>query len=134
MKWDNIMKKTKVKGTIERELEAMTPQERKEFDEEYQELLLSEAIIAVMKKDDISVRKLAAKAKLSPTTVQDLRSGVSDSGVKSFFKIFKSLGYTIFAEKNEERIPIVMPDAVETIGHEEVSIVRNASPRFARNK
>jgi hypothetical protein len=55
------MKKTKVKGTVERELDAMTPQERKKFDEEYQELLLSEAIIAVMKKDDISVRNLQPK-------------------------------------------------------------------------
>ncbi len=127
------MKKTKVKGTVERELDAMAPQERKKFDEEYQELLLSEAIIAVMKKDDISVRKLAAKAKLSPTTVQDLRSGFSDSGVKSFFKIFKSLGYTIFAEKNEERIPIAIPD-VDSIEHDEVSSVVAVSPRFARNK
>jgi transcriptional regulator with XRE-family HTH domain len=128
------MKKTTVKGTVERELAAMTPQERKAFDEEYQELLLSEAIIAVMQKDDISVRKLAAKAQLSPTTVQDLRSGVSNAGVRSFFKIFKSLGYTIFAEKNEERIPITIPSPVESAGHEEVTTSHSSLPRFARNK
>lgn len=128
------MKKTKIKGTIERELDAMTAQERREFENEYQELLLSEAIIAVMKKDDISVRKLAAKAKLSPTTVQDLRSGISDAGVKSFFKLFKSLGYTIFAEKDGERIPITLPDIAETYGHEEGEIASAGLSRFARRK
>ena len=80
----------------------MIPEERKKFDEGYRELLISEMIIAAMEKDDVSVRRLAKKAAISPSTVHGLRSGASDSGVRSFFKIFKSLGYTIFAERIEE--------------------------------
>lgn len=128
------MKKTKIKGTIEHELEAMTAQEKKEFDNEYKELLLSEAIIAIMQKDDISVRKLAAKAKLSPTTIQDLKSGMSNAGVRSFFKIFKSLGYTIIAEKNGERISIAIPDTIENVGYNESTSECIALPRFAKDK
>ncbi len=64
-------------------------------------------IIAAMENDDVSVRELAKTAGISPTTVQNLRSGISDSGVKSLFKIFKSLGYSIFAEKGDERLTLV---------------------------
>lgn len=78
------MSKKKIKGTLDRYLETMIPEERKKFDEGYRELLISEMIIAAMEKDDVSVRRLAKKAAISPSTVHGLRSGASDSGVRSF--------------------------------------------------
>jgi DNA-binding Xre family transcriptional regulator len=51
------------------------PKRKKKFDREYEELLLSELILALMEKDEISVRKLAKAAKISPTVVQEIRSG-----------------------------------------------------------
>jgi DNA-binding XRE family transcriptional regulator len=73
------MSKKKAKGTIEKYLEAMSSPKRKNFDEEYRELLISEMLIAAMQKDDISVRELAKKAGVSPTTIQGIRKGTNDA-------------------------------------------------------
>jgi transcriptional regulator with XRE-family HTH domain len=101
------MNKPKIKGTLDRFLESLSPEARQKYEEGYKELLISEMIIAAMENDEVSVRKLAKKAGISPTTVQNLQSGISDSGVKSLFKVFKSLGYSIFAEKGDERLPLL---------------------------
>jgi hypothetical protein len=45
------------------------------FEQEYQELLISELLIAAMEKDDLSVRRLAKAAGVSPTIIQELKSG-----------------------------------------------------------
>lgn len=103
------MSKTKVKGTVERYLESLSPEERKERDEGYRELLISEMIIAAMENDAVSVRELAKMANVSSNTVQNLRSGMSNSGVKSLFKVFQSLGYSVFAEKGDEKLTLVKP-------------------------
>lgn len=83
------MSKAKAKGTINHFLESMTPEKRRNHEAGYRELLISEMIIAAMENDDVSVRELAKLARVSPTTVQNLRSGISDSAVKSLFKVFK---------------------------------------------
>ena len=44
----------KTKSTLEKFLESLSPEERKQYDEEYKELLLSELILAAMEKDNIS--------------------------------------------------------------------------------
>src|SRR5436309_2306882 len=69
------MTKTKKKSTYDKFYEALSPQEKKEFDQEYKDLLLSELLIAIMKQDNVSVRKLAAAAGVSPTIIQGIRSG-----------------------------------------------------------
>ena len=65
----------KVKSTANKFVESLTPKQRKEFFEEYRELLLSELLLAAMEQDEISVRKLAKLAGVSPTIVQAMRSG-----------------------------------------------------------
>ena len=83
----------KIKSTSEEFIESLDKKERKEFFEEYKELLISELILALMEKDNISVRKLAKMAGVSPTIVQAMRSGVKkDFSLKTFFKILKGLG------------------------------------------
>lgn len=58
-----------IKSTVEELIESLSPNERREFDEEYQEFLLSEIILATMEKDNVSVKKLAKMARLSPTII-----------------------------------------------------------------
>lgn len=75
---------------------------KKKMDEEYQELLLSELILALMEEDHIPVRKLAEAVGLSPSIVQDIRSGKKDNlTLRSFANIISVLGYSIVLEKSQ---------------------------------
>lgn len=65
----------KTKSTYDIFYESLSKEEQKKFDEEYRELLVSELLIAAMQEDDISVRRLAQAAGVSPTIVQGIRSG-----------------------------------------------------------
>lgn len=87
----------KIKSTYDEYVESLSPQKKKEFDEGYKELLLSELILAAMAKDAISVRELAKMADVSPTIIQTMRSGSkSNYSLETFYKILKSLGYNQF--------------------------------------
>lgn len=55
-----------VKSTFEKFIESLSLEERKKYNEEYREFILSELILAAMAKDNISVRKLAKMAKTIP--------------------------------------------------------------------
>ena len=50
------------KSTSEEFVESLSKKEREKFIKEYRELLLSELILAVMEKDELSVRKVAKTA------------------------------------------------------------------------
>lgn len=97
-----MIKKTKstvkkTKSTYEKFLEKLSPKEKKEFDEGYRELLLSELLLAIMEQDEVSVRELAKMAKVSPTIVQAMRSGTrTNYSLDTFYKILKSLGFNQF--------------------------------------
>jgi hypothetical protein len=94
-------------STYDKFVSTLTPQQKKEFDREYDELAISEMLIAAMERDNISIRKLAETAKVSPTIIQEVRSGARKNvSLKSFLKIFKSMGYTLVAEKNGLRLPL----------------------------
>ncbi len=91
----------KVKTTFEEFMEAKTPEQKREYEEGYHDFLLSELILAAMEEDDISVRKLAKLAGVSPTIVQDMKSGFKVSfNTKSLFKVLQGLGYDILLERN----------------------------------
>jgi DNA-binding Xre family transcriptional regulator len=54
--------------------------------------MITELIMNAMKQDKITVRVLAKKAGLSPTIIQDLKSGKrSGISLKSFLKIIQVL-------------------------------------------
>lgn len=63
--------KKKPQSTFERIMEAKTPAQRKKYEEAHRDSLLSEMIFAAMEEDDISVRKLAKLANVSPTIAQE---------------------------------------------------------------
>lgn len=93
--------KTKIKSTYEEFMEAKTPAQREIFEEGYRDFLLSELILAAMQEDDISVRKLAKLADVSPSIVQDMKSGSKISfNTNSLFKVLQGLGYDILLERN----------------------------------
>ncbi len=50
-------------------------EQRAAFDKGCKALLLSELILAFKEKDDVSVRRLDAAAGVSPTIIQEIRSG-----------------------------------------------------------
>ena len=85
----------------------MTSKERKDFEEGYKDLLISEMLIAAMKQDGVSVRELAKEAGVSPTIIQGIRSGTRDNiTVKSLLKVLGALGYRLKAEREDGDISI----------------------------
>lgn len=87
----------KVKSTSDKFIESLSPEELKEFKEGYKDFALSELILALMEQDEISVRKLAKIAGVSPTIVQEMRSGLKKNySLESFYKILKTLGFDQF--------------------------------------
>lgn len=62
------------------------PEFEKDLDSRYQEFILSELLLAVMEEDHISIRKLAKEARVSPSLIQDLRSGKKDNLFQIIFK------------------------------------------------
>lgn len=97
----------KVQSTYDELMKKLTPKQRKKHEEEYRDLVLSEMILAEMEKDNISVRRLAQEANVSPTIVQGLRSGTrKQTAWPTLLKVLNALGYSVFAEKNGDRIPL----------------------------
>ncbi len=77
------------------------------LDEELKEFSLSELLLAIMEEDQKSVRKLAEMAGVSPSSVQDLRSGkAKDVKLKNFLNIVDACGYGVELVKGEKRIPL----------------------------
>lgn len=95
-------------STYEAFVNAMSAKEKKAFEKEYKELVLSEMIIAAMEQDDISVRRLAHEAGVSPTIVQKMRTKGTKKNItmQSFIKVLNVLGCSLVIEKNGARFPI----------------------------
>lgn len=102
----NTMKKhKKAPSTFEREMKK--PRFKREFEKSYKEFILSELLIAFMENDEISVRNLAKEIGLSPTIIQNIRSGKqADLKVSNFVSIAQFCGYKVILEKDDERIEV----------------------------
>ena len=100
-----MTKTKKVLSTFEREMK--NAKFKKAFDKSYKEFLLSELLIALMEKDEISVRELAKEVGLSPTIIQKIRSGKQeDLKISNFVSIVHACGYKVILEKNDDRFEI----------------------------
>lgn len=76
-----------------------------DLNKRYKDFLLSEIILAIMEENHISIRKLAQEAGVSPSLVQDLKSGKRDNlTLKSFSSLIDVLGYDIVLEKRKDRV------------------------------
>ncbi len=97
----------KIKSTYDKLMESMSAKEKKEYEKELKDFIISELILAAMEEDNISVRKLAKLAGVSPTIVQEMRTGVKKSfNTDTFFKVLKGLGYNVFLERNGHITPL----------------------------
>jgi len=94
-----------IKSTFEKEME--NEEFANAYRKEYQDLVLSELILAIMENDDKSIRQLAKEAGLSSTAIQKIRSGKSqDMRLKNFIGVVKACGFSIILEKDGHRISI----------------------------
>jgi DNA-binding Xre family transcriptional regulator len=92
-------------STYERKMS--DPKFRKAYQKGYQELLFSELLISIMEGDDMSVRDLAKEANLSPSVIQDIRSGKQhDIKVSNLIKIAHAFGYNLVLQKGTERLEL----------------------------
>lgn len=92
-------------STFEREMQNSSF--KKTFEKEYKEFLLSELINALMETDSKSVRKLAKEVGLSPTVIQNIRSGKQDDvKLSNFINISHACGYSVILEKGNNRIAL----------------------------
>lgn len=92
-------------STYERKMK--NPKFKKAYEKSYKELLFSELMISIMDGDDKSVRKLAKEAGISPSVIQDIRSGKQhDIKVSNLIKIAHAFGYEVILEKGKERLTL----------------------------
>ncbi|MFI5342639.1 MAG: helix-turn-helix domain-containing protein [Chlamydiales bacterium] len=98
------------------------PDFKKSLDKKYREFILSELLIALMQEDHISIRKLAEEAGVSPSLIQDLRSGKKDNlTFRNFSNIADALGYNIILEKrvmkNQKGLRVKMKPPTRRLKH-----------------
>lgn len=80
------------------------PNRREQFDEKYRGLVLVEILIPLLEKSKFSVRELGKKAHLSPTVIQDIKSGKKESiSFSTFLSILEALGYSAVLEVTKEK-------------------------------
>lgn len=90
-------------STYERKMK--DPKFKKAYKESYKELLFSELMISIMEGDEKSVRKLAEEANLSPSVIQNLRTGKQhDIKVSNLIKLAHAFGYEVILEKGKKRL------------------------------
>jgi DNA-binding Xre family transcriptional regulator len=76
------------------------PKRKAKFEKEYNEFLLSEFVLEKMEAENISVRKLAKKAGVSPTVIQKIRSQkAARINFRTFTNVLNTLGYRINIER-----------------------------------
>ena len=93
----------KFTSTYER-LISNDPSFEKDLNKRYKEFIFSELLLAIMQEDNISIRTLAKEAGVSPSLIQDLRTGKKDNlTLKSFSNIVDALGYDIVLKKRRRK-------------------------------
>jgi len=76
------------------------PKRKEKFEKEYNDFLLSEFILEKMEQENISVRKLAKKAGVSPTVIQKIRTKDAERiNFRTFTNVLHSLGYKLNIER-----------------------------------
>ncbi len=84
----------KTKSTFDRMME--NPEWKTGFEKGYEEFLISEFMCEQMEHSDLSIRELAERAGVSPTTIQHLRTGKAENvKVKTLLSVMRELGYKL---------------------------------------
>jgi DNA-binding Xre family transcriptional regulator len=89
--------KKKIKSTYDQIIQ--DKKRKKNIDKEYRELLISEILLAAMAKDSVSVRTLAKEAGVSPTIIQELKTGKrTNITLDTFNRVLNAIGYQVTFE------------------------------------
>jgi len=73
------------------------PKRKAKFDKEYNEFLLSEFVLEKMESENLSVRKLAKKAGVSPTIIQKIRSKNAERiNFRTFTNVLQNINMLIY--------------------------------------
>ena len=92
---------------MRRSILVKNPLFKKAFEKEYAAFLWSELLIDLMKDSRRSVQNLAESVGLSPTIIQNLRSGKQqDFKMRNFVNIAGACGYHLVLEEVNRRIEI----------------------------
>jgi DNA-binding Xre family transcriptional regulator len=80
------------------------PKRRYKFEQEHQKFVLVETLIPLLDECKISVRALADSAGISPTVIQDIKSGKKDGiAFSTFLNLIEALGYQATIRVNKRR-------------------------------
>jgi hypothetical protein len=94
-------KNTKQLSTFEKFMK--DPVWKADFEKGYEKFLISEFLIEAMEENEISVRKLAQKAGVSPTIIQNKKSGKSSNiSINTLTSILSILHYRIEFVKDKK--------------------------------
>ena len=97
------MKPTKPAATFDRIMK--DPKRRRRFESKYRSFLLSEVIHGLMEQERKSVRELAREVGISPTVIQDIRSGGrTNVTLRNFLGIVSALGGQVAVRKGNEEM------------------------------
>lgn len=97
------MKKTK--STFERVMS--DPKQKKAFEKEYANFLLSEFLLEVMSQQDISVRALSKASGISTSVIQNLRAMQPvNVTLKTLNALLSTLGYELIARKGRHCVSL----------------------------
>ena len=83
------------------------PKRRFTFEQEYRKFVLVEILIPLLEDCTMPIRTLAQAAGISPTVVQDIKSGKKESiSFSTFLSILEALGYqaTIHIDRQRRKI------------------------------
>lgn len=105
MKTSKRKKTLRSRSTFEREMS--DPTFKKEFEAEYHEFALSEMMFQLMEEKQMSVRGLAEAAGISPSVIQDIRSGNrSNITFHNLCKIVEALGGRLAVQVGDQYLPL----------------------------
>ena len=95
------MKPSEPASTFERVMK--DPKRRRRFEGKYRAFQLSELIQGLMAQEGKSVRELAKEVGISPTVIQDIRSGErTNVTLRNFLGIVSALGGEVAVRKGKE--------------------------------
>jgi DNA-binding Xre family transcriptional regulator len=97
------MKPSRPASTFDRILK--DPKRRRKFEGKYRSFLLSEVIHGLMEQEGKSVRELAQEVGISPSVIQDVRSGGrTNMTLRNFLGIVSALGGQVAVRKGNEEM------------------------------
>lgn len=97
----------KNKSITEAFIESLSPQEKREYQQDYIELSLNELLHEAMQTTNINVRELAKISGVSSNSISDiLKDEKEEVNMRHIVALLNSLGYKFFVEKNGETIAL----------------------------